>query len=165
VKSIQLDHCSRGVVFTIFPQFQRKAVVTDTRKKREPSQDLNHCQAGAKGTQTKSIPKSPRIMLPSAHMQEQQTIVTALDEIFTITTDRLSFVEVCRRCLLRCTLYIVNFTTIRQMDILLYIVHSEHYRQLIHDIKPTKCKTCSSDITPNIPTRFSPEGTIISLRT
>jgi len=80
-------------VFSIFPQFQRKAVVMDTRQKREPSQDLNHCQAGAKGTQTKSIPKSPRIMLPSAHMQEQQTIVTALGQIFTFTTDRQTVVR------------------------------------------------------------------------
>ena len=145
-------------MFTIFPQFHRKAVVTDTRKKREPSQDLNHCQAGAKGKQTKSIPQSPRIMLPSAHMQELQTIVTALDQIFTVTTDRLSFVEVCRGYLLRCILYFVNFTTMHQMDILLYIVNSVHYRQLIHDIKPY------CNITSNIPIRFSPEGTIISLR-
>jgi len=112
-------------------------VVTDTRKKMQPSQDLNHCQAGAKGTQTKSIPKSPRIMLPSA---QQQTVVTALDQIFTITTDRLSFVEVCRRCLLRCILYFVNFTTMLQLDILLYIVHSVHYRQLIHNIKQQNAK-------------------------
>jgi hypothetical protein len=147
-------------VFTIFPQFQRKAVVTDTRQKREPNQDLNHCQAGAKGTQTKSIPKSPRIMLPSARMQEQQTIVTAQDQTFTVTADRLSFVEVCRRYLLRCILYFVNFTTVHQMDILLYIVHSEHYRQLIHDIKRTKCKTCSSDIHIVISHRIFPRVSV-----
>jgi hypothetical protein len=116
VKSIQLDHCSGGVVFTIFSQFQKKAVVTDTRKKREPSQDLNHCQVWAKGTQTKSIPQSPRSMLHSTQMQEEDMIVTVIDQSVTITTDWLSSVEECRKYLLQCILYVVNSTMMHQLD-------------------------------------------------